>query len=134
MGPWIDACKKEINSIVDCVRNQNFNIQVRVSVVAYRDFYDLPNISEVLPFTEDIAVCKRFIEKLTPLNGGDYPEDVVGGLENGLIQNWMAKTRFAVLIGDAPCHGKQYHDEVGLKVKYRDHYPNGDPRGRIIEN
>ena len=40
MGSWIEACKKEIRSIIDCVRNQHFNIQIRVSIVAYRDHCD----------------------------------------------------------------------------------------------
>jgi hypothetical protein len=40
MGSWIEACKKEIKSIIDCVRNQHLNIQIRVSVIAYRDHCD----------------------------------------------------------------------------------------------
>jgi hypothetical protein len=55
MGSWIEACKKEIKSIIDCVRNQHFNIQIKVSIVAYRDHCDGNLISEVLPFTNDIA-------------------------------------------------------------------------------
>jgi len=37
MSSWINASKKEIISIMDAVRNQFFNIQIRVSIVAYRD-------------------------------------------------------------------------------------------------
>jgi len=32
-----------------------------------------------------------------------------------------------ILIADAPCHGKKYHDFV-------DSYPNGDPNGLNIDN
>ena len=40
MGSWIETCKKEIKAIIDCVRNQHFNIKIRVSIVAYRDHCD----------------------------------------------------------------------------------------------
>ena len=88
MGCWIDACKKEINSIINCVRSQHFNIQIRTSIVAYRDHCDGKDISEVLGFTSDIGVCKKFVERLRPLGGGDGPEDVAGGFEQGLNQDW----------------------------------------------
>ena len=55
MSSWIDASKKEIKSIIDCVRNQHFNIQIRVSIVAYRDHCDGELISEVFKFSNDIA-------------------------------------------------------------------------------
>ncbi len=57
MGSWIKACKKEIISIIDCVRNQIFNIQIRASVVAYRDILDGDLVSEVFGFNTDIAAC-----------------------------------------------------------------------------
>ncbi len=57
MGPWIDACKKEINSIIECIRSKYMNIEIRVSIIAYRDFCDDEHVQEVFPFTEDIAAC-----------------------------------------------------------------------------
>jgi hypothetical protein len=35
---------------------------------------------------------------------------------------WTATAKYAVLIADAPCHGKKYHKE-------HDTYPEGDPLG-----
>jgi hypothetical protein len=61
MGSWIEASKREIKSIIDCVRNQHFNIQIRVSIIAYRDHCDGANISEVFPFSSDISACHKFI-------------------------------------------------------------------------
>jgi hypothetical protein len=51
---WIEACKKEINSIIDYVRNQYLDIKIRVSVVGYRDFSEIFRISEIFPFSQDI--------------------------------------------------------------------------------
>ena len=127
MGSWIEACKKEIKSIIDCVRNQHFNIQIRTSIVAYRDHCDGDKISDVLPFTTDIVACQKFLTQLGAFGGGDGPEDVAGGFENALKQNWQAAANYAILLADAPAHGDKYHSPGG------DDYPKGDPKGRLIE-
>lgn len=127
MGSWIDACKKEIKAIIDCVRNQHFNIKIRTSIVAYRDHCDGKDIAEVFSFSNDIAACQEFLKQLRATGGGDFPEDVAGGFENALKQDWQAKSRYAIFIADAPCHGTKYHDGYG------DSYPEGDPKGRFVE-
>jgi hypothetical protein len=63
---------------------------------------------------------------LRAYGGDDGPEDVAGGFEKALEQNWTSKTKYAVLIADAPCHGSKYHDD-------QDDYPDGDPKGRQVE-
>ena len=63
----------------------------------------------VLPFTEDFNGPKEFLKNLGIENGFDFAEDVAGGFKLALEQQWEAKTRYAVLIGDAPCHGHRYH-------------------------
>ena len=69
------------------------------------------------------------MKQLRATGGGDAPEDVAGGFENALKQDWQAKSRYAIFIADAPCHGKKYHNhEFG-----DDSYPEGDPKGRLIE-
>lgn len=127
MGSWIEACKREIKSIIDCIRNQFFNIQIRVSIVAYRDHCDGNQIAEIFPFSQNIEACQQFIKKLVATGGGDGPEDVAGGFENALKQDWQGQSRYAILLADAPCHGKKYTDMY-------DNYPQGDPKGRLVEN
>lgn len=129
MGPWIDACKNEINSIVDFIRSKNFGLIIRLSVVGYRDHNYGENQFTILPFTEKIDTFNTFISKLEAMGceDNDYPEDVAGGLQHGLEQDWQAKTRYAVLIADAPCHGSIYHEYV-----FGDSYPDGDPQGRKV--
>jgi vacuole morphology and inheritance protein 14 len=126
MGSWIEACKKEIKSIIDCVRNQHFNIQIRVSIVAYRDHCDGELIKEIFPFSQNIEGCQAFLKKLIAIGGGDGPEDVAGGFENALKQQWEGQAKYAIMLADAPCHGKKYTD------MYDDH-PGGDPKGRLVE-
>ncbi len=84
MLAWIDACKKEINSIIDYVRNQYLDIKIRVSVVGYRDFSEIFHISEIFPFSEDIQACRNFLASLVAYGGADTPEDLCGGFENSL--------------------------------------------------
>jgi hypothetical protein len=57
MSRWIDACKTEIKSIIDFLRNQHLNIKIRVSIVAYRDHCDGDRISEVFSFSDNIEEC-----------------------------------------------------------------------------
>ena len=41
---------------------------------------------------------------------------------------WESNTKYAVLVADAPCHGKNYHN-----ITY-DKFPNGDPSGVKLED
>lgn len=60
------------------------------------------------------------------MGGGDTPEDICGGFEAALKQDWKSNAKYALLITDAPCHGKKYHD-------VDDSYKEGDPKGRDPE-
>ena len=42
--------------------------------------------------------------------GGDFPEDVSGGLQKCTDLSWASRTRIIVHIADAPAHGEEYHD------------------------
>jgi hypothetical protein len=67
------------------------------------------------------------LASLRASGGGDGPEDIAGAFEGALEQDWASMTKWAILITDAPCHGKRYHS---LK---QDDYPDGDPHGRAVE-
>ena len=111
------------------MRSQNYGIKIRVSIVSYRDFNDDQEQYVILPFTEDVSSPKQFLERLWPNGGNDCPEDVAGGLQKALEQQWESKTRYAVIIADAPAHGTKYH-ELGDS---EDNYPKGDPMGLVLE-
>ena len=62
--------------------------------------------------------------------GGDAAEDMAGGFEKVLEQNWhKGSTKVGVLICDSPCHGSKFQQNLNSS----DDYPNGDPKGRDIE-
>ena len=58
--------------------------------MAYRDLCDGNLNHEVFSFSQDIDAAKRFIDKLQATGGGDGPEDVAGGFENALKQDWQS--------------------------------------------
>jgi len=61
--------------------------------------------------------------------GKDIPEDVVGGLKMCLLQDWTTDSAKKVfLIGDAPCHGKEFSGEID------DHFPEGSVEGLHIQD
>lgn len=65
----------------------------------------------------------------------DAAEDVFGGLEKAIGLSWassaeLGHTKVIYHICDAPCHGSEFHS-MG---KRRDHYPDGDPKGRKVED
>ena len=127
MYSWIDRAKKTLQEIVqNVVDSCEGNLKVRVTFVGYRDHCDTKRF-EILPFCEDIPQVKKFISTCQAIGGGDFPEDVVGGLRKCLDQAWLPDSQKQVFhIFDAPCHGRKYCDGW-------DSYPNGDPHGLELE-
>ncbi len=97
---------------------------VRVAFVGYRDYGD-----EVLllDFT-NVKRFKEFVLKVdtASVNNNDYCEDVFTGIEYAARLSWRPKdegnAKHIFHIGDAPCHGLQYHD-LGEE---NDNYPDGE--------
>ena len=62
---------------------------------------------DILDFTEDEMKFKTFLKNVRARGGADGPEDMVGGLEKAVQQQWRNKsTKVAVLVADYPCHGQ----------------------------
>ena len=88
MGSWIERAKKTLQEIIeDVVASCAGNLEVRVCFVGYRDHCDTERFT-IQPFTGDIQKVKDFISKVQAVGGGDFPEDVVGGLRKCLDQPW----------------------------------------------
>lgn len=128
MGPWIQKVIEEIPNIKRSILESNPGCDIKVSFVGYRDHCDGEKRFEIHDFMSNMVELKKFIKKVDAFGGGDFPDDVAGGLDMGLKMNWTASTKYAVLISDAPCHGVKYHKGCV------DSYPNGDPNGLVIEN
>ena len=126
MSGHIDAVKTQIQEIVANMRRSHAGIQLHVGFLAYRDHCDESSGTrfEVLPFTNDINRFQSFVGGLAATGGGDEAEDIHGALKVAGQQDWTtggAATRVLIHIGDAPCHGSQYHNGCG------DEYASGDP-------
>jgi hypothetical protein len=128
MSSWMERAKTTLHSIINNIKNNHENLQIRVSFVGYRDFGDAKHF-EIKPFTEDVDSVKNFISGLVATGGNDTAEDVSGGLRQILDLNWIGDTRICFLICDAPAHGKAYHD-----INVMDNYTDKNPNGLIIED
>jgi hypothetical protein len=115
MGYCITAVKSQISQIVEEVGGANCKF-AGLSFVGYKDWFDGENHFEVLPFTKDVKKFKEFVGMIKTPNGsgGDWPEDVLGGLQTALDLEWPAEggTRMVYHLADAPPHGNPlYHDQ-----------------------
>ncbi len=88
------------------------------------------NHFEVLPFTKSIPKFKAFVASVIAKGGGDFPEDVLGGLNKAIFLAWPqhSGTRIIFHLGDAPPHGKKkFHGQ------HRDDFEFGHPRDPSLQ-
>jgi hypothetical protein len=83
MQPWIDQIKNTIYSIICYIKAHNKHSAIRIGFLSYRDFKDAKRF-QVLRFTEKLEVAYCFIARLRADGVRDIPEDVSGGLTEGL--------------------------------------------------
>jgi hypothetical protein len=131
MSPWIQSVKNEIKNIINFIYENNSCSQVRLSFICYRDFYNAKANQqyEIFDFNSNVDKAQEFISKVQAIGNDDDPEDVCGGLNLGLKQEWKSNARYAILIADMPCHGSKYHNSP-----FPDNHKNGDPNGLILED
>ncbi|KAJ4156086.1 hypothetical protein LMH87_001300 [Akanthomyces muscarius] len=110
MQPYISAAKDQVISIMKDIKSAFFNkADVRMAVVGYKDHGDR-NPIQTIDFTSDVKRVSSFLDTLVAQGGGDYPEDVLGGLQQALVASWKHPTRCIIHICDAPAHGRNLHD------------------------
>jgi len=127
MEPYLESAVDQVKSIVLEIQRTFFGeSEVRVAVVSYKDHKSTTNIA-FLDFTTSTERVCRFLDGLETANGVDFPEDVLGGINQALQASWNQQTRCMVHIGDAPPHGRGLHD---LHAKSDDYYaPGSEPHG-----
>ena len=129
MGSYLSEAKTFLKNLVKDLISSFIGLTVRLSFIGYRDFDR--NLKEEeyvnIDFTENHEFITNSISDCQATGGGDTCEDVAGALEKGLNKNWNSKARYAILVCDAPAHGKKYHNNQD------DSFPQGDPKGRNIE-
>lgn len=108
MGAYIYGIQNSITDIVSNITALNFTLNL--AFIGYRD-YDAP-ISEqftIQPFTSDVAIFQDFLDVQNANYGGDFPEDVCGGLNKMLNLTWpdpsTGDVNMVFHIADAEGHG-----------------------------
>ena len=130
MGEFLYEAKHNIKKVIEEIYEINPGAKIRLSFVGYRDFDNIGEKRkyEIVDFTENIETFILSIKKFECYGGGDQPEDIAGALNEALKLNWKSNAKYVVLVCDAPCHGKKYHDIDN------DTFSNGDPDGLVIED
>jgi hypothetical protein len=128
MTPFIQAARARVAEVLAALE-QTAQADLRVAVVAYRDYGDGPPVVEVRPFAADTAAVRGSLESLavaSPPTNTDAAEAVFAGLLACLNElQWRPQAiRVLLLIGDAPPHG------CGANAPpYADRFPDGDASG-----
>ena len=127
---WLNEVKENIKNVIEEITQNNPGSKIRLSFIGYRDFEseNEPRKYESKEFTENINEFYEYINTLDCSGGGDLPEDIVGALKLSLNMKWESEAKYALLVCDAPCHGKQYHNI------FYDKFENGDPDGTTLES
>ena len=129
MKGFLNQVKNSIINIIDRITIECPGIDIYIGYVSYTDIWcaDVCNVD--FEFTKNYEDLKTLVKNLRVWRRRlDPPEDIEWGLERALEKNWKSNARFAILFGDYPCHGYQYHSH-----DMADDYPNGNPTSRNIE-
>ena len=127
---WLNEVKENIKNVIEEITQNNPGSKIRISFIGYRDFESENEVRKYdsKEFTENISEFYEYINTLDCSGGGDLPEDIIGALKLSLNMKWESEAKYALLICDAPCHGKQYHNI------FYDKFENGDPDGTSLES
>ena len=128
MTAYLDQAKQKIVKIMETLLQKCASVYVRIGFVGYRDYLDSNDDYVDVELNEDVESVRQKILKVNASGGGDC-EDMPEGLNKTLNKNWKGKSRFAILIADVPCHGKQYH---GLDDGF-DKKPEGDSKYDVVD-
>jgi Mg-chelatase subunit ChlD len=128
MGDEMTYLQSELKDIVRRVRAVEPELDIRVSVVFYRDQGDA-FVTRSLPFTRTIDDAVSFMSATSADGGGDFPEDMNAGLEDMMRQRWSrdAVPQMLFLLADAP--PQQY---IGADYTYHDAIRDAATKGIAI--
>jgi hypothetical protein len=128
MEDLLEETRNSIKYIVEKMKAESPGIDIRFACQCFSDFSDPEQYYEI-DFVTDIEKIKKLLGKITAQGGGDDAEDVAGGIHKGLGMSWKSNARYAILITDAPGHGRKYHEN-----DVDDDYLDGDPNGLDLED
>ena len=125
MRKFVDEVKERIFETVRLLKVRFPNLKIRLAFVGYRDL-NLPKDRQysVLDFTDE-EEFHEFVSLVQCEYGGDYCEDVLGGLQQITKLKWKQPVRIMIHVGDAPSHGQRYHDLLESADYYYTHDNDG---------
>ncbi|CAD8088011.1 unnamed protein product [Paramecium primaurelia] len=122
MDTYKDATMNIIQRTMGCIKSQT-NRDCEWGAVCYQDFAELKQRGQYMQhqFTRDSNQMINFLKNITCDGGDDGAEDLRNGIKQ-MINNlkWEKYFKIALLICDAPCHGKKWTGNV------LDDYPEED--------
>jgi hypothetical protein len=130
----IDGVRDILADILDGAAEAFPGISLEFGFVGYRDYGDSQQF-EVFQFIGNAAELAALINNVRATGGTDEAEDVLGGMQTALTGLDWSGARFKVLvhIGDAPAHGKRFHDpDIGCKDDHQDKENCPRPSGDIL--
>jgi|APSaa5957512622_1039677.scaffolds.fasta_scaffold09619_3 Mg-chelatase subunit ChlD len=129
MHDEIRTVKEELVGIMDKINSGQPRPDVRVGVVAYRDY---PNqeqeyLTKVRGLTSNVNSVEKFIMGIEAQGGGDYEEAAEAGLDRAINDMKWRKSahRIIILVGDAPArdYPYQHYENYGNEPQqYYKHY------------
>lgn len=132
MEGYVNATKVGLIDIMEnIIKCCNEMVNINLGFIGYRDVGEIRANDYVdIDFTKDHFEVKEKIKKIVVGGGDDTAEDVAFAFERAVDKKWSKDSiKFAILVCDAPCHGKEYHDENLI-----DDYSVGVPGREKIEN
>lgn len=114
MGDELSYIQGEIASIVEAIREQSGNVEMRFAMILYRDEGD-DYVTRVLGFTSSQSDFREKLDNQRAAGGGDYEEAVHKAMAaaNQLSFRKDNAARVLFWIADAPPHREQIEDFLG---------------------
>jgi len=104
MSDELDYLKAELRSIVDDLKHDHAELDLRIALVVYRDEGDI-YVTRTFPFTSDIDTLQASLAQQSAGGGGDYPEAVEQAMGRALALDWRpGAVRSMLFVADAPPH------------------------------
>ena len=120
MEQYIEITKKKLIEIMDKIKFECNGIDINLGFIGYKDVKEiLKNDYLIIDFTKDYKYVKEEISKIKVGGGDDTAEDIAWAFERALEKSWTNNSRIAILVTDAPCHGKEFHD-INLLDDYKE--------------
>ena len=113
MHKYFKALNSIIVKVISNLKELNPDIEIRLSMVVYRDPEDGEGHIQTYQFNKTMGKFENFLRNIKVYGGSDECEDVIGALSAASKLIWENANRVLVLCSDAPCHGRQYHDRAG---------------------